>query len=99
MTALADVLAVLGRSDLAPGLDPLWYRWAVVTCTHVLVGIGLSLLSRRWALVALVALLFKELCADLPNAGWSLFVMADTLTDMAAYLGGLMLGHRIRDRK
>jgi hypothetical protein len=99
MTALADVLAVLGRSDLAPGLDPFWYRWITVTGTHVLVGVMLSLVPARWALAALGALVVKELWADLPNAGWSALVMADTLSDMAAYLAGLMLGHRMQGRR
>jgi hypothetical protein len=99
MSALADALAVFARSDLAPGLDALWYRWATVTCTHVLVGIGLSLLSRRWALAALGALLVKELWADLPGSGWASLVMADSLADMAAYLAGLMAGHRMQGRR
>jgi len=58
-----------------------------------------SLLSRRWALAALGALLVKELWADLPGSGWSPLVMADSLTDMAAYLAGLMLGHRMQGRR
>lgn len=74
MTALADVLAVFGRSDLAPGLDPLWYHWAVVTCSHVLLGILFSLLPRRAALAVLCAWVVKELAFDLPSAAWAALV-------------------------
>jgi hypothetical protein len=91
-------LAVFGRSDLAPGIDPLWYRWAVVACAHILLGIGLSLTWRWAAWVGLALLLAKELAFDLPGADWATVVILDSLADFVAVLAGLALGRWIAAR-
>ena len=98
MTALADVLAVLGRSDLAPGLDPLWYRWITVTCTHVLLGVLLSLVPGRWAWSFMALWLGKELLLDMPHGG-TLLVMLDSLADLGAALLGIALGRSMQGRR
>jgi hypothetical protein len=91
MTALADVLAVFARSDLAPGTDPLWYRWATVTAAHVLLGVWLSLVPGRWAWSFMALWLAKELLFDIPHGG-SLLVMLDSLADLCAAVLGIGLG-------
>lgn len=98
MNALGEVLAVFGRSDLAPGLDPLWYRWAAVTCAHVLVGVLLSLVPARWAWSVMGLWLVKEWAFDMPQGGWVLLVMMDSRADLGAALLGLLLGRWMQGR-
>ena len=99
MSAMSDVLAVFARSDLAPGLDPLWYRWTTVTCNHVLLGILLSLLPLRAALAVLCAWVVKELAFDLPNGAWAALVWLDSAGDILAGFAGWQLGQWLQSRR
>lgn len=95
---LAELVAVFLRSDLSGVPDPAWYVFLAATGSHVLIGLALSLIRVRLAVVVFCAWAVKEAAFDMPHASWAAVVVIDSLADLAAGLAGFVIGRTRRGR-
>ncbi|MGO4909811.1 hypothetical protein ACEN2J_15920 [Pseudorhodobacter sp. W20_MBD10_FR17] len=76
--------AQLAQSDLGPAPSPLWHIIATGQMAHILIGATLALFRATALLVVAVFVgwVAKELLGDIPNAGGSWPVIADSVADL-----------------
>ena len=76
--------AQLAQSDLGPAPPPLWHIIVTGQMAHILIGASFALFRAPALLVVAVFVGWaaKELLGDIPNAGGSWSVMADSVADL-----------------
>lgn len=81
---LKTATAELMQSDLGPAPSPLWHVIAAGQMAHALIGTSLALFRAPALLVVAVFVgwIAKELLGDIPNAGGSWLVIADSVADL-----------------
>lgn len=84
LSAAGEVLAELAQSDFGPNPAPDWYGVLSVQMAHILIGASLALFRAPALLVVAVFVgwIAKELLGDIPNAGGSWLVIADSVADL-----------------
>lgn len=95
LTAVVGALSELGRSDLT-GPPPPWLGWLTVQLAHGAVGALAAAYAPRALGLLFLGWVAKEITFDLPGASWSVVVVADSLTDLAAAAVGAWLVLRRR---
>lgn len=84
LKAAFEVMEEFARSDFGPDPAPHWHGVLSVQMAHILIGAALAL-YRAPALVLLsisAGWMAKELLGDIPNAGGTWLVMADSVADL-----------------
>lgn len=81
---LQTAAAQMVQSDLGPAPSPLWHIIVTGQMAHILIGASLALFRAPVLLVVAVFVGWsaKELLGDIPNAGATWLVMADSVADL-----------------
>jgi hypothetical protein len=84
LQVIYSTIAELTFSDFGAHPQPLWYRSATVQMAHICIGNALALFCVPFRIVGLFFAVWaaKELLGDIPNAGGSLLVIADSCADL-----------------
>jgi len=88
--------AQLAQSDLGPAPTPLWHIIVTGQMAHTLIGTGLALFRAPALLVVgvFVGWLAKELLGDIPSAGGSWPVIADSVADLCCGALGYIIAKK-----